>query len=504
MATSIKVIPEELHALHGKLSSIKNTSDAAISNVQRVRNGLTWEVSAKAAVDEQLAALQKRLQKHTELMGGYASFAMTAASQFEAKDKALRDKAKDILYQMDQITYVNTNIETIVPTLDFELAEALKQLMTIVGIFGGVTAPVIALIEYLMGLINGPVAVPEPLPPVPPEPVPPEPQPEPEPEPSSDDNVIAVTFVGVPANSVSLGGLSTKFTSNMRPIKVGETYAKAISDITPPTQDGKKCLGWAFDEAGKQPVTETTVCTKTTDHSLYPRWGIKVTYNFNGGTPATFVDYLAPGAKYDFDKVVAAQKVTKTRCKIYRWHEKANGNQSDGTNRTKGELKADAVCIKTTAHTVYAQWASPPIAHAIKINSKIGNRTFTLKGKKVTDYHLGVDLAAKVAKKTGDPLYAFVGGTITARAYHEPGYGYYVVMRGDDGWYYRYAHMEKSSNRAVKDRVDAGDQIGAMGSTGASTGPHLHFEWKTTSGGSNKTNIKDPLTRFKELKFTYK
>lgn len=57
------------------------------------------------------------------------------------------------------------------------------------------------------------------------------------------------------------------------------------------------------------------------------------------------------------------------------------------------------------------------------------------------------------------------------------GYGNYVKIKGDDGNIYYYAHMKNVSDGFAKgDRINAGDLIGYVGSTGNSTGNHLHFE----------------------------
>lgn len=84
--------------------------------------------------------------------------------------------------------------------------------------------------------------------------------------------------------------------------------------------------------------------------------------------------------------------------------------------------------------------------------------------------HAGLDLAAP----TGTPLVAVARGTVTEAGYSS-GYGNRVVLRLDDGTRVWYCHM---STIAVSrgDRVVAGDLVGTVGSTGNSTGPHLHLE----------------------------
>ena len=85
--------------------------------------------------------------------------------------------------------------------------------------------------------------------------------------------------------------------------------------------------------------------------------------------------------------------------------------------------------------------------------------------------HQGVDLPLK----TGDPVYAAFDGKVRYSALSSSGYGNLVIIRHDNGLETYYAHL---SERLVSanDRVVAGQQIGKGGSTGRSSGPHLHFE----------------------------
>ncbi|MGM9735513.1 MAG: peptidoglycan DD-metalloendopeptidase family protein [Candidatus Cryptobacteroides sp.] len=84
--------------------------------------------------------------------------------------------------------------------------------------------------------------------------------------------------------------------------------------------------------------------------------------------------------------------------------------------------------------------------------------------------HQGVDLPLKV----GDPIYAAFTGKVRVSRYLG-GYGNLVVIRHENGLETFYGHLSKR-NVEVGDWVNAGDVIGLGGSTGRSTGPHLHFE----------------------------
>lgn len=81
-----------------------------------------------------------------------------------------------------------------------------------------------------------------------------------------------------------------------------------------------------------------------------------------------------------------------------------------------------------------------------------------------------MDLAAPA----GTPIVAAGGGTVTF-AGPRGGYGNVVILDHGDGTETRYAHQQRL-DVTVGQQVTGGQQIGTVGSTGNSTGPHLHFE----------------------------
>lgn len=85
-------------------------------------------------------------------------------------------------------------------------------------------------------------------------------------------------------------------------------------------------------------------------------------------------------------------------------------------------------------------------------------------------FHTGVDLAAN----QGDPIYAIASGTVTSASYSDA-YGYNVSISHGNGYGSMYAHMTSYTVSAGQ-YVSQGEIIGYVGSTGWSTGPHLHFE----------------------------
>ena len=108
-----------------------------------------------------------------------------------------------------------------------------------------------------------------------------------------------------------------------------------------------------------------------------------------------------------------------------------------------------------------------PISYT-RFSSPFGWRVHPVYGD--TRFHAGVDLSAP----TGTPIVATRAGVVTVAAYEAGGAGYYVNINHLDGFVTRYMHMTHfivSAGQTVK----AGPIIGYCGSTGTSTGPHLHF-----------------------------
>lgn len=85
--------------------------------------------------------------------------------------------------------------------------------------------------------------------------------------------------------------------------------------------------------------------------------------------------------------------------------------------------------------------------------------------------HKGIDIANSV----GTPIYAALGGTVEAAENKNNGYGNMIKINHGNGLYTLYAHLS-GFNCKIGQKVEQGDLIGAMGSTGRSTGSHLHFE----------------------------
>jgi len=100
-------------------------------------------------------------------------------------------------------------------------------------------------------------------------------------------------------------------------------------------------------------------------------------------------------------------------------------------------------------------------------------------GRRWGRMHRGIDIAAPV----GTPVVASAPGVVVASGWNSGGYGKLLKIRHPDGGLTLYAHNNRLLARAGQ-QVDRGQQIAEMGSTGRSTGPHLHFEIHPSGRGA--------------------
>jgi murein DD-endopeptidase MepM/ murein hydrolase activator NlpD len=94
-----------------------------------------------------------------------------------------------------------------------------------------------------------------------------------------------------------------------------------------------------------------------------------------------------------------------------------------------------------------------------------------LSGFDYSSIHPAIDLAGS----TGHAIFASDSGVVVYAGWNDWGYGYVIVLDHGNGWQTLYAHLS-AINVVCGQSVYQGDVIGAMGSTGNSSGPHLHFE----------------------------
>lgn len=102
------------------------------------------------------------------------------------------------------------------------------------------------------------------------------------------------------------------------------------------------------------------------------------------------------------------------------------------------------------------------------VTSRYGHRTDPVNGKK--GFHSGVDMRGR----NGQTIQATADGVVT-KAFFNGSYGRYIEIDHGNGYTTKFAHMKKILVKRG-DKVKRGDAIGKVGSSGRSTGPHLHYE----------------------------
>ena len=102
------------------------------------------------------------------------------------------------------------------------------------------------------------------------------------------------------------------------------------------------------------------------------------------------------------------------------------------------------------------------------LSSSVGRRTDPINGG--ADFHQGLDISADA----GSPVYATADGTVTIAA-REGAYGNLITIDHGYGLETRYGHLSKYEVKAGA-KIQRGQVIGRVGSTGRATGPHLHYE----------------------------
>ena len=123
----------------------------------------------------------------------------------------------------------------------------------------------------------------------------------------------------------------------------------------------------------------------------------------------------------------------------------------------------------------------------IRITSYYGNRQYYYQGKLIKDFHNGIDVVPSPCNN--NEILAFADGVVTSvqKTGQQYGTGCYVRLKHSNGLYTLYYHLKSGSVCVnVGDNVRKGQKLGIIGTTGQSTGIHLHFQ---IDKGSSSTSI---------------
>ncbi|CAM5339087.1 M23 family metallopeptidase [Streptomyces canus] len=172
---------------------------------------------------------------------------------------------------------------------------------------------------------------------------------------------------------------------------------------------------------------------------------------------------IHPGLKLSIGK--------KARTSTTKTESSASSSSSKAKKTQKAESRSSSkstAATQSSATTSSSGYTLPVTGATIGTGYRVAGSMWS------SGYHTGVDFVVP----TGTSLKAVAAGTVVSAGWGGA-YGNQVVIKLNDGYYAQYAHLSQLSVSAGQ-TVTEGQQIGLSGATGNVTGPHLHFEIRTT------------------------
>ncbi|MGW7041786.1 transglycosylase family protein [Streptomyces avermitilis] len=191
--------------------------------------------------------------------------------------------------------------------------------------------------------------------------------------------------------------------------------------------------------------------------SRHVRGGWEQLYAANRQTIGADPDLILPGQRLH----LRAKATTRTDDASTSTHKSSTSSSKSSTEKASSDRAEKA----TTSHSLVAP-----------VNAGTGTQYHAAGSSWSKGYHTGVDFPVP----TGTSVKAVAAGHVVSAGWGGS-FGYQVVLRHADGRYTQYAHLSAISVKAGQS-VTAGQRLGRSGSTGNSTGPHLHFEVRTGPG----------------------
>lgn len=218
-------------------------------------------------------------------------------------------------------------------------------------------------------------------------------------------------------------------------------------------------------------------------------WGVMQGYNFG----SAYIPWLANrGGKNttdlaeEYSRDVVAPSLGNTTGATYPYVNAVS--QSDGRPYlyVNGGNFHYAAMIRQYVKVTESVGYVVPISKPVTVTSEFGYRQHPITG--AYELHNGIDL---VNGNPTTPIYASAAGEVVIAGSYPEWYGNYVVIKHSDGLYTGYAHQSQL-RVSVGDTVKQGQQIGNMGTTGPSTGPHLHFQFFTNGPWPSSDDFINP------------
>lgn len=232
-----------------------------------------------------------------------------------------------------------------------------------------------------------------------------------------------------------------------------QTLVTASTATTETSLDQYVSQMWTTQEKLVDSLTSQGLI-EATEHSHYHDHGTGVGGQYGGEMSILWEEDQNDGIEQKIDQISRQAQVRQENLDSL-----SASLSNKRTSFNNSDIRSGSVNIGNSLLAV------EPIANA-RITSTFGYRH--LFGK--TAYHSGMDFAAP----TGTPIYA-TGDGVVVHAGWGNGYGNYIDIDHGNGYVTRYGHASRLFV-SVGDQVRANQNIAAVGSTGRSTGPHLHYE----------------------------
>ncbi|MGE5544482.1 MAG: peptidoglycan DD-metalloendopeptidase family protein [Bacillota bacterium] len=246
-------------------------------------------------------------------------------------------------------------------------------------------------------------------------------------------------------------------------------------------------LGLSVDEilALNPGLTEETVIypgDKITVKAEKPVLDVVIVYEITVMEDVPFTtEFINDANMYQSQRRLESQGVLGKAEKTYRVTVENNMEVERTTLQTKTISAPVPAKVRVgTKKAVSRSGSNFGVVSGGRLSSNFGNRVHPVTGK--SRFHKGVDIAAA----RGNPVFAYASGTVTYAGWMS-GYGNLIAISHGNGMVTRYGHLSAIYVKAGQ-KVSVRQRIGAVGSTGVSTGPHLHFEVLINGSFKNPLN----------------
>ena len=184
-------------------------------------------------------------------------------------------------------------------------------------------------------------------------------------------------------------------------------------------------------------------------------------------------------ADAEIDKIISMYYATSTKATTTT---RVNIQNNDGNENNSYSTTAGQADSSGDSYSTGDSWAWPLGGASCYISSHYGNRSASISG---WSFHGGTDITG--GGIYGKPIYATRGGTVITAVNGYSGYGKYVIIDHGDGYQSLYGHCS-SLTVSTGQKVSKGQMVARVGSSGNSTGPHLHFEIRKNGAKQNPMN----------------